>query len=160
MLDVLVWVNGFILTLLLLCLVLVYHGYINANAVSLWKETLQNIFPTNKLSSSLFRNHWLSDINGMSNSLGLFYVIRLRNHVHCTFIFMFFCSCFLKVLFSLLHTVLSNMSNFQTDLFDPYMGPQTDTTTLGQGGPERDGNERVRYITKISRNWASPLIAI
>ena len=30
------------------------------------------------------------DFNGMSNRLGLFYALRLGNHVHCTFMFTFF----------------------------------------------------------------------
>ena len=33
----------------------------------------------------------------MSTRLGLFYVQRFRNQVHCTFKFIFLCRCFLKV---------------------------------------------------------------
>ena len=41
-------------------------------------------------------NKLMIDFNGMSTSLELFYVKRLGNCVHCTFIFAFFVELFLK----------------------------------------------------------------
>ena len=38
----------------------------------------------------------LTDFNGMSTCLGLFYALRLVTYVHCMSIITFFCICFLK----------------------------------------------------------------
>ena len=57
---------------------------------------------------------WLIDFNGISNCLRLFYASRLENGVYCRFLFLFLCTCFLRVCF--LHTTiyqvfLSNTNN-------------------------------------------------
>ena len=43
--------------------------------------------------------NWLIDFNGISTFLRSFYVLKLGNHVHCTFIFTFFCVVVLKSFF-------------------------------------------------------------
>ena len=57
----------------------------------------------------------LIDFNGISTHQGLFYAYRLRNRVHCSFIFAFLCNSFLRGFFALCPS--------KTDLFDPSMGP-------------------------------------
>ena len=51
----------------------------------------------------------LIGFHSISTHPGLLYAWRLRNHVHCMFIFTFLCSYFLRVFFFLfLHKVISN----------------------------------------------------
>ena len=49
----------------------------------------------------IFMINWLIDFNGMSICQGIFYALRLRNQIHCLFIFTFFVSLFLKSFFFL-----------------------------------------------------------
>ena len=54
----------------------------------------------------------LIDFNGISNSQGLFYAKRLGNYIHCTFIFIFLCSCFLRWIDWLILTACQPISGY------------------------------------------------
>ena len=75
-------------------------------------------------------DNWLTDSNGMSTYLGLFYTKILRNHIHCNCISTFFVCLILKSFFFAM--ALSNMNNLLTDLFDPLMGPKQVLTLQGK----------------------------
>ena len=60
--------------------------------------------------------NWLVGFNAVSTFLELFYTKKLGSHVHCMFIFTFFCVVVFKEFFS--YIVLSNTNNFLTNIFD------------------------------------------
>ena len=75
----------------------------------------------------------------MSTLQCLFYAERFGNRVHCTFIFTFLVHFFLKVFFFICFSVQSNTNNFW--LIDVTLTGTS--TTPGQSGPVRNGNEGV-----------------
>ena len=44
---------------------------------------------------------WLIELNGMSTLVDLYYTYRLGNHIHCTFIVIFFFRSFQRIFFLL-----------------------------------------------------------
>ena len=67
----------------------------------------------------------LTNFNAISTRQEWFYVERLENGVHCITYLLFLWSFweFLLIIFFFLHADISNRTIFQTDQFDPLIGP-------------------------------------
>ena len=87
----------------------------------------------------------MSDFNGMSTRLGLFYAETLGNHIHIYIS----CAVVSKGVFCF-HTVPSNMNNFKKIYLINRWNPNS-TNTVGQGGSGSNDNKGVLHITQTSR---------
>ena len=91
------------------------------------------------------KTDWFIDSNGKSTRLGLFYAYMLGKRVHYTFIYIFLCSCFLRVFSFLFFFCTIEFEKFSNKSIWAIDWDLSGTTTPVQSELGSNGNEEVLY---------------
>ena len=81
-------------------------------------------------------------------TVGLFYIKRSRNHIHCSFLFTCLCSCFLRAFF---HTYRIRIISKQIYLIHRW---DLSRFTPGQSEPGSNANKRGTAHCPALQNWS------